>query len=56
MFDEYSCGCIVSPFQGRVRICSMHHNVVELVGNKWVIRTSGPSGKIVQRYPANGEK
>ena len=20
MFDEYKCGCIVSPFQGRVRI------------------------------------
>lgn len=56
MFDEYSCGCIVSPFQGRVRMCSMHRNVVELVGSKWIVRTSGPSGKIVCRYPANGEK
>lgn len=56
MFNEYACGCVVSPVQGRVRMCQGHRNVVELVGNKWVVRTSGPSGKVVQRYPANGEK
>lgn len=56
MFDEYACGCIVSPRQGRVRICSSHRNVVELVGKQWVVRTSGPTGKVVQSYPANGQK
>lgn len=56
MFNEYACGCIVSLFQGRVRVCVGHRNVVELVGKEWVVRRSGPSGKVVQTYPANGEK
>lgn len=56
MFNEYACGCIVSLVQGRVRVCSGHRNVVEHDGKKWVVRTAGPSGKVVQQYPANGEK
>jgi hypothetical protein len=56
MFEEFACGCILSRFQGRVRICLTHHNVVEYDGTKWVVRTSGPSGKVVQRYPGNGER
>lgn len=56
MFDEYSCGCILSPYQGRVRICPSHRNVVEYDGQKWIVRSSGPSGKVVNRYAANGKK
>lgn len=55
MFEEYTCGCILSPVQGRVRICHTHRNVVEHDGKKWTVRTSGPSGKVVCSYPANGE-
>lgn len=53
MFEEYSCGCIVSHMQGRVRIC-MAHRPERATGDgaykaTWVLR------KVVHRYPANGE-
>jgi hypothetical protein len=56
MFEEYSCGCILSCYQGRVRICRAHRNIVEHDGKKWTVLRFDPSGKIVCRYPANGKK
>lgn len=55
MFDRFGCGCILSRLQGRVRVCHAHQNVVDWDGKKWVVLTSGPSGRVVQSYPANGE-
>lgn len=55
MFDEYACGCVLSPYQGRVRACVGHRNVVEYDGKRWVVLRSGPSGRVVRSYPANGE-
>lgn len=56
MFNEYACGCIVSLFQGRVRICAGHRTTVDSNRKVWVLSTTGTSGKVVGRYPANGEK
>lgn len=54
MYDEYGCGCIVSPVQGRVRVCHGHRNVVEYNGRNWIVIRSQPAGKIVRSFPANG--
>lgn len=53
MFDEYKCGCIVSPFQGRVRIC-LAHRPERATGDGAVSSTAILRG-IVRQYPANGE-
>lgn len=55
MFEEYSCGCILSRFQGRVRVCAGHRNVVEHDERGWRIIRRDPTDKVVCRYPANGE-
>ena len=53
MFDEYKCGCIVSPFQGRVRICQAHRPE-QATGDGAVNSTAALRG-ILRQYPANGE-
>jgi hypothetical protein len=53
MFNEYSCGCIVSVFQGRVRIC-MTHRPDKATGDG-AFWTMNKMPRIVRQYPANGE-
>lgn len=53
MYKEYACGCIVSQFQGRVRICAAHRPS-KATGDgalqaAWTLRN------VVATYPANGE-
>ena len=58
MFEEYNCGCIVAwTFQGRVRICAAHRNLIEYGSDgKWSVKRYEPTGKVVCCYPANGRK
>lgn len=62
MFEEYGCGCILSAFQGRVRVCGGHRNLIDYHTDPktgavtWTVKKFDPSGKIVARYAANGEK
>lgn len=49
MFEEYTCGCIVSRFQGRVRICPSHFLARQEGKDAWALT------KVVARYPGNGE-
>ncbi len=53
MFNEFSCGCIVSLFQGRVRICANHRP--EKATGDGAISAMGRFPGIVRQYPANGE-
>lgn len=60
MFEEYSCGCIWSRFQGRVRVCGGHRNLIEYYVDangqtKWSIKRFDPTGKVVKTYAGNGE-
>lgn len=53
MFHEFACGCIVSRFQGRVRICPAHRPAKATgdgaMGSTDLLRY------VVARYAANGE-
>lgn len=51
MFEEYRCGCIVSPFVGRVRICGSHRP--EMATGDGAVSTAALKG-VMKRYPANG--
>ena len=53
MFDEYSCGCIVSMQQGRVRIC-VTHRIANATGSGGA-ENMGKMPGVVRQYPANGE-
>lgn len=53
MFDEYACGCIVSLFQGRVRICGAHRP--EKATGDGATGVMGRMPGVVRQYPANGE-
>ncbi len=53
MFEEYRCGCIVSAFQGRVRICSTHRP--ERATGDGALAAAWTLRVVVRRYPANGE-
>jgi len=52
MFEEYGCGCIVSRFVGRVRICLAHRP--ERATGDGGVWTSNLRG-VVKTYPAHGE-
>jgi hypothetical protein len=52
MFDEFGCGCIVSPFVGRVRICAGHRP--EKATGDGAVLTMGKMPKVIRSYPANG--
>jgi hypothetical protein len=53
MFDEFSCGCVVSVYQGRVRICAVHR-LEKAVGDGGAYLV--PLRGIVKSYPANGQE
>lgn len=53
MYDEYRCGCIASPWQGRIRVCATHR-LEEPTGNGGIWKME-KMPKIVRQYPANGE-
>ena len=56
MFEEYQCGCVWSRVQGRVRVCPGHRTVVEAADDgRWIVVRFDPTGKVVRRFPANGE-
>lgn len=52
VFREYKCGCIVSEYCGRVRICDKHRPA-SATGDGGM-DTSPPRGK-TKLYPAFGE-
>lgn len=52
MFHGWSCGCIVSQQQGRVRICQTH-KAEKADGNGGGF--NGLKGAGTKAYPANGE-
>lgn len=53
MFHEFACGCIVSRFQGRVRICPAHRPA-KATGDG-ALASTDLLRYVVARYPANGE-
>lgn len=53
MFNEFACGCIVSLYQGRVRVCVAHRP--ETATGDGGVAGMGKMPKIVRQYPANGE-
>lgn len=52
MFNEFACGCIVSQFVGRVRVCGTHRP--EMATGDGGVANANLRG-IVKRYPAHGE-
>lgn len=52
MFNEFACGCIVSPEQGRVRICSVHRP--QAATGDGAVETVARFPGIVRQYPGNG--
>lgn len=53
MYREYKCGCIVSEFQGRVRVCTTHRpSSGDGIGG---MSTTGNLRGKSKKYPANGQ-
>lgn len=59
MFSEFKCGCIMSAFQGLVRVCADHAPEKSKAPTGDEGRLCNPAGvklpKVIKRYPANGQ-
>jgi hypothetical protein len=54
MFREYKCGCIVSHYTGRVRICGLHAIAPGSSDGRGGVEHVPLKGK-TKLYPAHGE-